>query len=62
MFMAAFLEMASIGLFLPFLELLAEIKQEWIEIFYELLLPLVSLPNICPLERAPYLMIIAEKK
>ncbi len=39
----------------------AEIKQEWIEIFYELLLPLVSLPNICPLDKAPYLMIIAEK-
>lgn len=39
----------------------AEIKEEWVEIFYELLLPLVSLPNICPLDRAPYLMIIASK-
>lgn len=38
-----------------------EIKEEWIEIFYELLLPLVTLPNICPLDKAPYLMIVASK-
>ena len=39
----------------------AEIKAEWVEIFFELMLPLVSLPNTCPLDKAPYAMFIASK-
>ena len=38
-----------------------EIKKEWIDIFYELLRPLVLLPNTCPIERSPYLFIVATK-
>ena len=39
----------------------AEIKKEWVEIFFELMLPLLLLPNTCALEKAPYLMFIAHK-
>ena len=39
----------------------AEIKAEWIEIFFEIMLPLVSLPNTCPIDRAPYAIFIASK-
>lgn len=38
-----------------------EIKSEWVDIFYELLFPLVTGSNTCPIERSPYLLVVAQK-
>lgn len=39
----------------------AKIKKEWVNIFHALLLPLVSAPVTCTIERSPYIQIVARK-
>jgi len=39
-----------------------KIKNEWVEIFYQIFKPLLKLPQTYTLENAPYLMFILEKK
>ena len=38
-----------------------EIKSEWVDIACELIMPLVMLPNTCPLDRSPYILLVARK-
>lgn len=40
----------------------SEIKREWVDIFFELFKPLLSIPSDYSLERAPYLLFVVRRK